>query len=127
MTPIIEQIKLHSATLEFYSTYVVCKIKQGTVLDITEIESLHEIYRLHFEGRRYGYIFDRTTDYTVDPIGYMKCPYYSDVTAFAVVAPNPTTKQTVQFEQKFAKRELKIFDTLIDAQQWMEGVRFGLN
>ncbi len=124
MSKVTRQIELDFTTLDFYDTCVVCKIKQGVVLNIEDIINLHEIYRAHFKGKKYGYIFDRTTDYTVDPIGYMQCPFYADVTAFAVVTSNPTTKQIVQFEQKFAKRELKLFDTLEEAQQWMEMIEF---
>lgn len=127
MTPVVLQKKLHFTALDFYDTYVVCRIKQGIIINIEEVNALHEIYREHFKGKKFGYIFDRTYDYTLNPIAYMECRYYADVTAFAVVAPNPTTKQTIQFEQKFAKRELKIFDTLTDAQQWMENINFNLN
>ncbi len=120
MSPTFKQVKLDFALLDFYDTYVVCKINQGGLLNTPEIINLHKIYKAHFNGKKYGYIFDRTTDYTVDPMGYMKCPYYADVRAFAVVAPNPCTKQTVLFEQKFSERELKLFDTLEDAMKWME-------
>lgn len=120
----VETLDLPFATIHFYTHYVVCRIRQGIAINTEEVIALHEVYRKRFKEEKYGYIFDRTYDYTINPIAYMECPYYADVQAFAVVAPNPTTKMTVQFEQKFAKRELKIFDTLEEARAWMEAFDF---
>ena len=122
-SPILKK-KLPFATIEFYENYVVCKIKQDLKINIDEVIELHKLYKCFFKNKKYGYIFDRTYDYVLDPIAYMKCQYYSDVKAFAVVAPNPTTKLTVQFEQKFSQRELKIFDTLEEAQKWIKDIDF---
>lgn len=120
MTTQIHQTKLDFATVEFFETYVICKIAQNATIGIEEVVALHKLYREYFGTRRYGYIFDRTDDFTIDPLSYMQCPYYPDVTAFAIVAPNPFTKKTVQFEEKFSKMKLKTFDTLEVAQEWME-------
>ena len=120
MPTINNKIELSFATVEFYKNYLVCSVKPGESIGINRVVELHKMYRAYFGKRRYGYIFDRTTDYTINPISYMECPYYPDVTAFAIVAPNPETKKTVLFEEKFSKKELKMFDTLIEAKQWME-------
>lgn len=120
MNSLVQQIKLDFAIVDFHDTYVVCKICSGISIDTEKVVMLHKLYRKYYGEKRYGYIFDRTSDFTIDPISYMQCPYYPDVTAFAIVAPHPTTKKTVLFEQEFAKKRLKIFDTLGEAQAWME-------
>ncbi|RMA66293.1 hypothetical protein [Ulvibacter antarcticus] len=120
MTTLIHQKKLDFATLDFYDTYVVCKIAQGVAIDTAKVIVLHKIYREYFGDRQYGYIFDRTSDFTINPISYMQCEYYPDLTAFAIVAINSTTKKMVKFEENFSKMPLKTFDTLEEAQIWME-------
>ena len=126
MTPPIHQTELDFAVVKFFDTYVLCKISQGASVGIEEVVKLHKLYREYYGAKRYGYIFDRTDDFTIDPISYMQCSYYPDVTAFAIIAPNPVTKKTVQFEEKFSKMQLKTFDTLEDAQLWMEAYNIEL-
>ena len=120
MSTLVQQIKLDFATIDLYDTYVVCSVHQGESLDIDRVVLLHKTYRKHYGDKQYGYIFDRTSSFTINPISYMQCPYYPDVTAFAIVAPNPDVKKTVLFEEKFSKMPLLIFDTLEEAQVWME-------
>ncbi len=120
MEPLVQNTKLDFAIVKFYDTYVVCKISQGASIGIEEVTALHKLYRAHYGELKYGYIFDRTTDYTINPISYLQCPYYPDVTAFAIVAPNETTKKMVAYEETFSRMKLKTFDTLAEAQAWME-------
>ncbi len=120
MSSIINELDLVFATVSFCDNYVICKIAEGLTIGNDEVRELHETYRLYYGNKRYGYIFDRTTDFTINPISYMQCPYYPDVTAFAIVAPNNRTKQTVEFEQQFSKMPLRTFDSLDEATAWME-------
>tara|TARA_R110001632_G_scaffold71453_1_gene165753 strand:- start:1595 stop:1981 length:387 start_codon:yes stop_codon:yes gene_type:complete len=127
METLVQQIKLDFAIIDLYDTYVVCKVISGESLDIDRVVLLHKTYRAHYGDKKYGYIFDRTSSFTINPIAYMKCPYYPDVTAFAIVAPNPVVRKTVLFEETFSKMPLCIFDTLWDAQAWMENFHQSLS
>ncbi|AEE19027.1 hypothetical protein JM84_0619 [Dokdonia sp. Hel_I_63] len=116
---------LYFATIEFYKTYVVCKMNEGIVLDIPKALALHEQSRSFYNGLKYGFIFDRTIDYTIDPIVYIQCPYYADINAMFIVAEKNATKQIVQFEQNFSKYKLTVFNTLEEAQKEIKKVKFG--
>ena len=118
----VHHLELEFASIDFYETYLVCKIKAGVSVGIEKVVVLHKAYREHYGAKKYGYIFDRTIDFSINPLTYMECPYYPDVTAFAIVAPNPETKKMVAFEEKFSKMELKTFDTLTEAKRWMENI-----
>lgn len=120
-TPFLH-LELDFAAIEFYDTYVVCKIKTGVFIGIDEVVILHKKYREHYGTKRYGYIFDRTTDYTINPLTYMDCEYYPDVTAFAIVAPTLQTKRIVEFEEKFSKMKLNTFNSLDEAKKWMKEI-----
>ena len=120
MNSLVLQTELAFATIEFFETYVVCKIKENAEIGIDRVVMMHKLYREHYGDKQYGYIFDRTLDSTIYPISYMQCPYYPDVTAFAMVAPTISTKNAVKFEDNFAKMKLHIFDTLDEAKDWME-------
>lgn len=117
--------KLDFATIEFYKTFVICKMNEGIVLDITKTLSLHENSRSYYNGKKYGFIFDRTVDYTIDPIVYIQCSYYGDINAFYIVAKNPITMQIIKFEQNFSKIKLNIFTTLEEAMTSMRKLKFG--
>ncbi|MEO9892154.1 hypothetical protein [Aurantibacter sp.] len=116
----IRELELNFAKIYFYETYVVCKIKDHTIVDTAKVISLHEVYREFYGQKKYGYIFDRTANYTINIIAYMHCPFYSDVSSFAMVAPNEETKKTIKYEEIFSLVPLRIFDTMYEAQHWME-------
>lgn len=120
MIATIHQVTFPFAALDFYRTHAVCKVKQGVLLNLKEVEALHKDCYKYFDSKKYGYILDRTTDYTIDPLVYLKYPYCGNVSRFAIVAPHSSTKSIVQFEQKFTERELTVFDSLEQAQEWME-------
>lgn len=115
-------LNLEFATIDFYNGVVVCKINAGVSIGIEEVVLLHKTYRKYYGEKKYGYIFDRTKDYTINPLSYMECPYYPDVTAFAIVAKRESTKRTVEFEEKFSKMPLKTFNTLDEAMKWVEHI-----
>jgi len=125
MDDFLQKKELDFAIIEFYNTFVVFKINEGVVLDIIKVIALHEESRAFYKGLKYGFIFDRTIDYTIDPIVYLQCPYYADISAMFVVAEKLTTKEIVQFEQKFSKYKLTIFDTLEQAKMEIKKVKFG--
>ncbi|WP_339845878.1 hypothetical protein [Dokdonia sp. Asnod3-C12] len=125
MDDLLQKKDLNFAIIEFYKTYVVCKMNEGIVLDVPKAIALHEQSRPFYNGLKYGFIFDRTIDYTIDPIVYIQCPYYADINAMFVVAQKFNTKQIVQFEQNFSKYKLTVFDTLKEAQKEIKKVKFG--
>ena len=94
-------IKLDYAEISFYESYVICKIKDNVTVDTEKVIALHEVYRDYYGANKYGYIFDRTTDYTINIIAYLHCPFYDDVTSFAMVSPNEETKKLIKYEDKF--------------------------
>ena len=116
----VDEIELDFAKICFYDTYVICKINEDTIVDTAKVIALHEVYRDYYGEKKYGYIFDRTSNYAINIIAYMHCPFYSDVTSFAMVAPNEETKKTIKYEEIFSLAPLKVFDTIQEAQRWME-------
>ncbi|WP_035326054.1 hypothetical protein [Dokdonia donghaensis] len=100
-------------------------MKEGIVLDIKKTIDLHEHSRSFYNGLKYGFIFDRTVDFTIDPIVYMKCPYYPDINALHIVADKITTKKVIHFEQNFTKYPIKLFKTLDNAITAIKEVEFG--
>ena len=125
MRNLIQVKNLPFATIEFYKTFVICKMKEGIVLDIKKTIDLHEHSRSFYNGFKYGFIFDRTVDFTIDPIAYMKCPYYPDINALHIVTEKITTKKIVYFEQSFTKYPIKLFNTIDEAISAMNEVPFG--
>lgn len=125
MSNLIQVKKLSFATIEFYKTFIICKMKEGIVLDISKTIELHEQSRAFYNGLKYGFIFDRTVDFTIDPIVYMKCPYYPDISALHIVADNISTKKVIHFEQNFTKYPIKLFSTIDEAISAMNEVSFG--
>ena len=113
------QTDLDFASIEFFDDHVVCTVRENVTIDIDKVVRLHQLYRKHYGEKKYGYIFDRTADSTIDPISYMKCPYYPDVTAFAMVAPDISTKNAIKFEEKFSQKKLHIFETVEEAKDWL--------
>ncbi len=125
MRNLIQVKKLPFATIEFYKTFIVCKMKEGIVLDISKTIELHEQSRPFYNGLKYGFIFDRTVDFTIDPIAYMKCPYYPDINGLYIVTDKMTTQKIVYFEQSFTKYPIKLFNTIDEAINAMNDVPFG--
>ncbi len=125
MDNLLQVKKLPFATIEFYKTFIICKMEEGIVLDITKTIALHEQSRTFYNGLKYGFIFDRNVDFTIDPIVYMKCPYYPDINALYIVTNKITTKKVVHFEQNFTKYPIKLFTTLDKAIAAIKQVEFG--
>lgn len=125
MSNLIQVKKLPFVTIEFYKTFIICKMKEGIVLDISKTAELHQQSRPFYNGLKYGFIFDRTVDFTIDPIVYMKCPYYPDINALHIVADKITTKRVIHFEQNFTKYPIKLFSTIDEAISAMNEVPFG--
>lgn len=125
MNNLIQVKDLCFASIEFYETFIVCKIKEGIVLDLPKTVSLHEESRSFYNGLKYGFIFDRTIDFTIDPLVYLQCPYYPDINALFVVANTFQTREIVRFEQKFSDYKIKTFFCLDSAMKAMKTIQFG--
>jgi hypothetical protein len=106
-------------TIYIFDDFGLSIMNEGVIIGLEENKILRDILNKHFVDRPCGYISYRAFSYSVDPIVYVETSKEENLTAIAVVSDNDLNKMALEVEQKFFNKELKHFNNLEKAKEWI--------
>ena len=112
-------VDLDFVQIEVYDHYALLTIKEGTVLDVSKLEQLFEVFEVHFPNQPFGYISDRKFDFSVNPTCYLEVSNHERLKAIAVLCHKESSYETAKFEKAFYKRPFEAFFTLEECKNWI--------
>ncbi|TBW29370.1 STAS/SEC14 domain-containing protein [Gramella sp. KN1008] len=115
-----KQVELGFVNLSFYKDHVISSIKEGSVIELEEINALLNECKKFFGDKPHIYISIRKNNYNVNPLMYSLLNDYKALKGIAIVTGKPQTLSTAIFESKFAHLPFKVFVNLEEAKLWVK-------
>lgn len=115
-------IELDFGSVSIHEDFIVAKMNEGILFDISKNETLLEIGTEVFQGKPYAYISHRVNSYAVDPMVYKQSAKFQNLKVIAVVSDNDITRtlaSTVEKEFYIDANSFKVFAELEDATSWV--------
>ena len=116
-------IELDFGSVSIHEDFIVAKMNEGILFDISKNETLLEIGSEVFQGKPYAYISHRVNSYAVDPMVYKQSAKFQNLKVIAVVSDNDMTRtlaSTVEKEFYIDANSFKVFAKLEDATSWVQ-------
>ena len=116
-------IELDFGSVSIHEDFIVTKMNEGILFDISKNETLLEIGTEVFKGKPYAYISHRVNSYAVDPMVYKQSAKFPNLKIIAVVSENDMTRtlaSTVEKEFYIDANSFKVFAELEDATSWVQ-------
>ena len=120
MKRILSSLELEYTTLEFYSFFVVSRVREGAVLRKEQIDNLVEVCLEFYAGNPFAYISKRVNNYNVDPTIYYSLLKVHNLKGIAVVSDRVASLNMARFEKQFSKVPFEIFNDFPEAIAWAE-------
>lgn len=118
----LHTVELEFTTLEFYSEYVVSKVKEDVLFSIHQVQDLIEECADFYANRSFVYISLRENDYNVDPTIYYNIKKIN-LAGIAIVSVKASSLKMAEFEQKFSKVPFELFTDLEEAKTWVKELK----
>lgn len=113
-------VELEYTTLEFYSGFVVSRVREGAVLRKEQIQNLKEVCREMYPHTPFVYISMRVNIYNVDPTIYYSLLEVKNLRGIAVVSEKAESLKMASFEKSFARVPFEIFIDFTEAISWTQ-------
>ena len=116
-------IELDFGSVSIHENFMVAKMNEGILFDISKNEILLEIGTEVFHGKPYAYISHRVNSYAVDPMVYKQSAKFQNLKVIAVVSDNDTPRtlaSTVEKEFYVDANSFEVFAELPDATSWVQ-------
>ncbi|MBQ4819382.1 STAS/SEC14 domain-containing protein [Aquimarina sp. MMG016] len=118
---VVKVYNLEMGKVIFHKDYMIIEVAEGFCFSHEKAKELSVFTNLHFGDRSFGYISHRVNSYSVKPIDYRKIKdVFPNMEAFAVVTYNELQKESVKIENIFFYEDIKMFDQLDDAVNWVK-------
>jgi len=117
-------IELDFGSVSIHEDFIVAKMNEGILFDISKNETLLEMGTEVFQGKPYAYISHRVNSYAVDPMVYKQSAKFPNLKVIAVVSENEMTRtlaSTVEREFYTDSNCFKVFTELKNATSWVQG------
>ncbi len=111
-------IELEFTTLEFYESFVVSRLKEGTIFSQKQVQDLIDICSDFYEGKKFVYLSLRINNYNVNPTIYLGLEKVRNLAGIGIISNNKSTLNMAQFEKNFSKVPFEIFIDYEDATEW---------
>ena len=116
---ILQTIELEFTILEFYSTYVVSRVRENVVFSQRQVTDLVEVCSDFYKRKKFVYLSLRVNNYNVDPTIYLNINHVKNLAGIGIVSSNSAALKMANFEQKFSKVPFSIFMDMEDAREWV--------
>jgi hypothetical protein len=95
---------------------------EGVEIDKTKSKNIIKLIEKELSGN-FGFVIDRKSDYSIAPIEvYTNLNQCNRLKAVAIVVHNKTNFLPSDYEKRFYKGEIKIFEDVSDAHAWITSV-----
>ncbi|WP_194850566.1 hypothetical protein [Nonlabens antarcticus] len=113
--------KLDFGSFQIYPNMIIGEMYPGVHIDKDKNQLILDLIRSNFPGNTpFGYISNRTFNYSIDPMVHHINREFLDLKCFALVDPNGI-KPMAAIESKFFNKEyFQTFHSLDDAIEWVK-------
>lgn len=118
----LKVLELEFTILEFHSSYVISKLREGEVVATKQVQDLVEVCSDYYRGKPFVYISYRVNDYNVNPTIYLDLDKIKNLAGIGVVSKKASSLNMAQFEKNFCKLPYEIFSELKPARKWAEKI-----
>ena len=101
---------------------VILEAVEGVKIDKKKSEDIIKLVENEMPGN-FGFIIDRKSDYSIAPIEvYTNLNQCDRLKAIAIVVHDKTNFLPLDYEKRFYKGEIKVFEDIRDAHEWIASV-----
>ncbi len=118
-------LELEFTVLEFHTSYVLSKPREGQVLEGQQVADLVEVCSDFYRGKPFVYLSYRVNDYNVNPTIYLDLDKIDNLMGIGVVSKKASSLNMANFEKKFCKLPYEIFTELDPAIEWVKKMTSG--
>lgn len=118
MENIERSIELEFTFLDFYSDFVVARVKEGVVFTKKNAQDLVDVCAGHFENESFVYISHRLNNYTVDPTLFVNLEEATNLAGTGFVTDEEKILDIYSYRKTFGSIPFKIFIQLEEAISW---------
>lgn len=108
--------------VELHKNYLVSVINEGETVTALHNDELIKLSKTTYNNRPFGYITHRKYSYSVDPQTYIETSKINNLAAFAIVTNEQITIGNAEIEKLFLKKPVEVFNTLEQAETWVESL-----
>jgi len=108
--------------VDIYYNYLISVINEGETVTPEYNRELVALAESVYQGRRFGYITHRKHSYSVDPKTYIETSKIVNLVAFAVVTNERLAISNTEIEKLFLKKPVEVFNTIEQAETWVESL-----
>ena len=123
-TPLYKNIISHKTislgNIFFFKNYLVTEFNEGVEINYNNFEAVRELIRDHFGNESFGLISNRINSYSIvitDAPLFNQC---ESLKAYATVTYSLFAERVFNVENYFLKFNKQNFNSLTDAQNWVE-------
>ncbi|WP_340076436.1 hypothetical protein [Leptobacterium sp. I13] len=114
-----KKINFNFGSLEFHDCYAIGIINEGENVRSDENRHLITMCAENYLNKPFGYIYNRTNSYSIDPTIYLETSKMRNLVAIAVVTSNRMQRLNVEIERIFFNKPFEHFNTVEEAEVWM--------
>lgn len=107
--------------LIFFKKFVLLDINEGAHLGINEVQRIRILASQYYEGKAYGYLCNRETSYSVNPIAYNSLNTIEELKCIAIVKQY-SNGYDIEVERHFIKKPFEVFATFEEASSWLNSL-----
>lgn len=111
-------LELEFTVLEFHSTYVLSKPREGQILEGKQVADLVEVCSDFYGDKPFVYLSYRIHDYNVNPTIYLNLDEVENLAGIGVVSKRTSSLNMANFEKNFCRIPYEIFLDLEPARKW---------
>ncbi len=105
-----------------FDNYVINQIREGIDIQPHHNDDLNLIIQENFSDKNMVYISNRVNSYSVNPLIYPETESIPNLLAIAIVPETEAKRKSAEFERQFFDKPYEIFDTLVEAINWVEKI-----
>lgn len=104
--------------LIFFQKFVLLEINEGAHLGMSEVSKIKTIVAKYYQDRPYGYLCNKETSYSVNPIAYNSLNTIEQLKCIAIIKQYSGSYE-IEVERHFIKKPFEIFNTFDEASEWL--------
>lgn len=104
--------------LLFFKEFVLLNIIEGAHLGLQEIQDIQIVVSSYFKNSSFGYVCNRETSYSVDPVAYTVLNRVPNLKCIAVLKKF-SGSHDIEVERHFIKKPFEVFPSLDEATAWL--------
>jgi len=121
----VERHDLGFGPYEFHDNYLISEIGEGVSFGIDEISTVVDLVKQKYSGN-FGYISNRTKDYSVDPVVWPFSAQLANLKVYAIVVSGNASLNPLKAEMTYLDEsdfpegtKFQLFTKLEEAEAWV--------